>query len=214
MLLGSAICGLFRILRSLYVACRMLAIMSMLAYNEVLPKKLIIVDGDPYEVVSAWVFRKQQRKPVNQVKMRNLKTGSMAEHTFHVSDKAEEAEVETKPAKFIYQRNGEWFFHEANNTSKRFSLSDEMMGDSAKYITANTEVDVRWFDEKPIQVKIPVKMDLKVKEAPPNTRGNTAQGGTKVVVLETGTPMDVPMFVEAGDVVRINTETGEYVERA
>src|ERR1700686_1815819 len=100
--------------------------MSMLSYNEVLPKPLVIVDGEPYEVVSAWVFRKQQRKPVNQVRLRNLKTGSMAEHTFHVSDKAEEAEVESKPAKFIYARpgrsgNGEWFFHEINNPSKRFT---------------------------------------------------------------------------------------------
>ncbi len=185
----------------------------MLAYNEVLPKKLIIVDGEPYEVLTAWVFRKQQRKPVNQVKMRNLKTGSMAEHTFHVSDKAEEAEVETKPAKFIYSRNGEWFFHEINNPSNRFTIPEEMVGDVSKYLTANTEIEVRWFEEKPIQVKIPVKMDLKVKEAPPNTRGNTAQGGSKVVTLETGAVMDVPMFIETGDVIRINTETGEYVER-
>ncbi|OGG56754.1 hypothetical protein A3D71_03700 [Candidatus Kaiserbacteria bacterium RIFCSPHIGHO2_02_FULL_55_20] len=187
--------------------------MSMLAYNEVLPKRLIIVDGEPYEVLSAWVFRKQQRKPVNQVKLRNLKTGSMAEQTFHVSDKVEEAEVESRPATFIYERNGEWFFHEAKDKSKRFTLDADHIGDSGKYLKGNTEVEVRWFDEKPIQVKIPVKMDLKVTEAPPNTRGNTAQGGSKVVILETGAPMDVPMFIETGDVIRINTETGEYVER-
>lgn len=185
----------------------------MLAYNEVLPKRLIIVDGEPYEVLSAWVFRKQQRKPVNQVKLRNLKTGGVAEHTFHVSDKAEEAEVETKPAKYIYNRNGEWFFHEIGNPSNRFTIPEEMVGDVRKYLTANTEIEVRWFEDEPIQVKIPVKMDLKVTEAPPNTRGNTAQGGSKVVTLETGAPMDVPMFIETGDVIRVNTETGEYVER-
>ena len=88
-----------------------------------------------------------------------------------------------------------------------------MMGGSGKYLTGNTEVDIRWFEEKPIQVKIPVKMELKVKEAPPNTRGNTAQGGNKVVTLENGVSLTVPMFIEAGDVVRINTDTGEYVER-
>lgn len=185
----------------------------MLAYNEVLPKRLIIVDGEPYEVVSAWVFRKQQRKPVNQVKMRNLKTGSMAEQTFHVSDKVEEAEVETRGAKFIYEKNGEWWFHEATDRSKRFMLDDAHMDDSRKYLKGDTEVEVRWFDGEPIQVKIPVKVDLKVKEAPPNTRGNTAQGGNKVVILETGASLNVPMFVETGDVVRINTESGEYVER-
>ncbi len=185
----------------------------MLAYNEVLPKKIVLVNGEPFEVVSAWVFRKQQRKPVNQTKLRNLKTGSTIEMTFHVSDKVEEAEIESHPAKFIYNRNGEWFFHELDNPSKRFTLSEEMIGESGKYLTGNTEVEIRWFDEKPIQVHIPIKMDLKVKEAPPNVRGNTAQGGDKVVVLETGATITVPMFIESGDVIRVNTQTGEYVER-
>jgi len=187
--------------------------MAMLAYNDVLPKKVIIMDGQPYEVLSAWVFRKQQRKPVNQVKMRNLKSGSMMEHTFHVSDKAEEAEVETRAARFIYHRNGEWFFHEANKPSERFSIKDDIMGDSGKFLVSNIDVDMRWFDGEPIQVKIPVKVDLKVTDAPPNTRGNTAQGGDKVVTVETGATITVPMFIETGDVIRINTESGEYVER-
>jgi len=185
----------------------------MLSYNEVLPKRLIIIDGEPYEVVSAWVFRKQQRKPVNQVKMRNLKTGSMAEHTFHVSDKVEEAEVESRTAKFIYEKNGEWWFHELSDRSKRFALDSNTTGDAGKYLKGDVDVEVRWFEGDPIQVKIPVKVELKVKEAPPNTRGNTAQGGNKVVTLETGASLNVPMFIETGDVVRINTETGEYVER-
>jgi elongation factor P len=187
--------------------------MAMLSYNEVLPKKLVIIDEQPYEVLSAWVFRKQQRKPVNQVKLRNLKTGSMAEHTFHVSDKVEEADVESRPAKFIYTRNGEWTFHEMSDKSKRFILDDDHIGDSGKWLKADTEVEVRWFDNEPIQIKTPIKVDLKVTEAPPNTRGNTAQGGNKLVKLETGASVTVPMFVEAGETVRINTETGEYVER-
>ena len=185
----------------------------MLAYNEVLPKRIIIMDGEPYEVISAWVFRKQQRKPVNQAKLRNLKTGSTTEYTFHQPDKIEEAEVETKPARFIYERNGEWFFHEANNPSKRFSITEDLMGDAAKYLISNTDVDMKWFEGEPIQVKIPIKVELKVTEAPPNTRGNTAQGGDKVVTLETGASITVPMFIEAGNVIRINTDTGTYVER-
>lgn len=187
--------------------------MSMLAYNEVLPKRVIIMDGAPYEVLSAWVFRKQQRKPVNQVKLRNLKTGGMMEHTLHVSDKVEEADVETRGATFIYHRRGEWFFHEAGNPSKRFSIKDDIMGDSGQFLISNTDVDMRWFDDAPIQVKIPVKVDLKVTDAPPNTRGNTAQGGDKVVTVETGATITVPMFVEEGDVIRINTDTGTYSER-
>ena len=173
----------------------------MLAYNEVLPKRIILHDGEPYEVVSAWVFRKQQRKPVNQTKLRNLKTGSMTEVTFHQSDK-------------IYSRNGEWFFHEAGDKSKRFTLDEDHVGDGGKYLREHTEVDVRWFDGEPIQVKVPIKVELKVTEAPPDVRGNTAQGGNKVVTLESGATIQVPMFIKQGDVIRINTETGDYVERA
>ena len=185
----------------------------MISYNDVLPKKLILLDGEPYEVVSAWVFRKQQRKPVNQTKLRNLKTGSTTEYTFHVSDKIEEAETEVKTAVFIYERNDEWFFHVAGKPQERFAVEESLIGDAAKFLTPNTEVQSLWFDDEMIQVRLPVKMDLKVKEAPPNTRGNTAQGGNKLVVLETGANLTVPMFVETGDTVRVNTESGEYVER-
>lgn len=185
----------------------------MIAYNEVLPKKLIILDGDPYEVLSAWVFRKQQRKPVNQTKLRNLKTGGTTEYTFHQPDKIEEAETETKTAVFIYNRNGESWFHEVGKPSERFSISEEKIGDAGEFLTSNTEVQTLWFEDKIIQVRLPIKMELKVKEAPPNTRGNTAQGGTKVVTLETGATLNVPMFINTGDTVRINTETREYVER-
>ncbi len=185
----------------------------MLSYNDVTPKRLIILDGQPYEVLSAHVFRKQQRKPVNQTKLRNVKTGGMTEHTFHVSDKVEEAEVEARSAMFIYERNGEWWFHEIGNPSKRFSTKDDHIGDAGKFLVGNTEVQTLWFEDELIQVKLPIKMNLEVKEAPPNTRGNTAQGGNKVVVLETGANMNVPMFIETGDVIRVNTETGEYIER-
>jgi elongation factor P len=187
--------------------------MAMLAYNEVLPKKLVIIDGQPYEVLSAWVFRKQQRKPVNQAKLRNLKSGSMLEYTFHVSDKIEEAEVEGRAAVFVFNKNGEWIFHEAKDKSKRFPLTDAMVGDSGKWLKGNMEVTVKWFEGEPIQLSIPIKVELKVTDAPPNVKGNTAQGGDKLVTLETGAAITVPMFVEMGDFVRINTETGNYVER-
>ncbi len=190
----------------------------MLSYNDVKPGVAVIIDGEPY--VCTWnnIMQKQQRRPVNQTKMRHIIKGNTMEYSFQQSDKLVEAEIESKKAVFIYERpdrtgNREWFFHEAANRSNRFSLTDENVGDGGQYLTANTEVEVLIFDEKPFQVKIPVKVDLKVTEAPPNTRGNTAQGGNKVVTLETGAKIQVPMFVEAGDVIRINTVSGEYVER-
>jgi elongation factor P len=92
-------------------------------------------------------------------------------------------------------------------------VTDEQVGESGKFLKANTEVETLWFDEKLFAVKLPIKIELKVTEAPPDVRGNTAQGGSKVVDLETGATLTVPMFVKQGDVIRINTETGEYVER-
>lgn len=185
----------------------------MLNYNEILPKKIIVLDDEPYEVLSAWVFRKQQRKPVNQTKLRNLKTGSVTERTFHQNDKVDEADIETRPAKFIYSRNGEWWFCHPEKPADRYTVPEDVVGPEGKFLKSNTEVQTAWFDEKLIQVRIPIKMELKVTEAPPNVRGNTAQGGDKVVTLETGATVTVPMFVEAGDVIRVNTQSGEYVER-
>ena len=89
-----------------------------------------------------------------------------------------------------------------------------MVGDGGKFLKPQTEVETEAFDGKIFHVKLPIKMDLKVVDAPPDVRGNTAQGGSKIVTLETGTTLTVPMFIKEGDVLRINTETGEYVERA
>ena len=185
----------------------------MLSYNDIKPGVAVLVDGEPY--VCTWnnIMQKQQRRPVNQTKLRHLIRGNVIEHPFQQSDKLQEAEIETRPAVFIYERNVEWFFHDIKDKSKRFSVKDDMMGDSGKFLKDNTEVETLWFDEKLFRVKLPVKVDLKVVEAPPDVRGNTAQGGSKIVELETGATLDVPMFVKLGDVVRINTETGEYVER-
>ncbi|OGG62868.1 hypothetical protein A3C21_02360 [Candidatus Kaiserbacteria bacterium RIFCSPHIGHO2_02_FULL_59_21] len=186
----------------------------MLNYNEIKPGVAVLVEGEPY--VCTWnnIMQKQMRRPVNQTKLRHLIRGNVIEYSFQQSDKLKEAEIETKPAVFIYERNGEWFFHDAKDKSKRFSVGEEQVGESGKFLKANTGVDTLWFEGKLFRVKLPIKVDLKVKEAPPNTRGNTAQGGSKIVVLETGAAVNAPMFINEGDVVRINTETGEYVERA
>lgn len=185
----------------------------MLNYNEVKPGVAVLVEGEPY--VCTWnnIMQKQQRRPVNQTKLRHIIRGNVIEYSFQQSDKLQEAEIEKKPAVFIYERNGEWFFHDTKDKSKRFSITDEMMSESGQFLKANTEVETLAFDGKIFSVKLPVKVELKVIEAPPDVRGNTAQGGSKIVTLETKATLTVPMFVKEGDVIRINTETGEYVER-
>ena len=186
----------------------------MLEYNEILKGKVILVGDDPYEVLDAHVFRKQQRKPVNQTKLRNIITGKVTEQAFHVSEKAQEADLSTKGVKYLYSNKGERWFCAENNPADRFVLSDEMIGPAAQFIKTNAIVEALIFDEKIIGIKVPIKVELKVTEAAAAVKGNTAQGGSKQVTLETGATLFVPMFINEGDVIRINTEVGEYVERA
>ena len=93
--------------------------MALLEYSEITEKKYIVMDGQPFEVISAHVFRKQQRKPVNATKLKNLMTGKVTEYSFHVSDKVEEAEIESREVKYLYNNRGEWWFNEAEDPSKR-----------------------------------------------------------------------------------------------
>ncbi|MEN9649046.1 MAG: hypothetical protein RL094_13 [Candidatus Parcubacteria bacterium] len=185
----------------------------MLEYNEITLRKYVIFEGEPYEVLASHVFRKQQRKPVNAVKMRNLITGRIVEHSYHVSDKAEEAEIEYKNVKYLFNNKGEWWFCDEKDAANRFQLSEELLGDARKFLKANTVVEAKIYDEKIFGIVIPVKVDLKVAESAPAVRGDTAKGGSKIVILETGASMTVPMFIDTGDILRINTETGEYTER-
>ncbi len=191
----------------------MLFRMAMLEYNEILNKKVILLDGQPYEVLDAHVFRKQQRKPVNQTKLRHLITGKVTEQAFHVSEKVEEADLSTKAVKYLYTNKGERWFCDEKNPADRFMLSEETIGIGGKFLKPNMIVEALVFDEKIIGIKIPIKLELKVTGAPPAVKGNTAQGGSKLITLETGTTLNAPLFINEGDIVCINTETGEYVER-
>ncbi|MBI2623449.1 MAG: elongation factor P [Candidatus Liptonbacteria bacterium] len=184
-----------------------------LAYTDLKKGTLFVMDGAPYEVLDSHFLRMQQRKAVVQTKIKNLMTGKIVDRNFQPSDNFEEAEIEKKPAVFIYTNRGEYWFHEEGNPKNRFMLKTELLGEAAQFLKPNTPVETMMFDGKVITVKLPVKMDFKVIEAPPAIKGNTAQGGSKVVVLEGGAKVSAPLFVNEGDMVKVNTETGEYVER-
>jgi elongation factor P len=190
----------------------------MLEYNEITERKYIVFENEPYEVISSHVFRKQQRKPVNATKMRSMLTGRIVEHSFHVSDKAEEADISKRPVKFLYINKDGYWFCDVKDPSNRFALPQVLVGDAGKFLKTNTEVDALVYDDgseegKIIGLKLPIKMDLKVIEAHPAVKGNTAQGGSKMVKVETGVELQVPMFIKEGDIIRINTETGDYTDR-
>lgn len=209
-------CG--TLLATPYYQLSTIYIMATLDYDEIKQRKNIIVDGMPYEILESHVARTQKRKPQNQVRMRNLLNGKVVPGTFHASDTAEEAEISKREALFLFANKGEYWFCDPKDRAKRFEISADVLGDSTKYLKDNTIVDIKIFDyedeEKIIGVTLPIKMTFMVKEAPPAIKGNTASGGGKLVTLETGAQVTTPFFIEAGEMVIVNTDTGEYVERA
>jgi elongation factor P len=187
--------------------------MARLSYNELKVGTIFVKDGAPYKVVESAFIRMQQRKPVMQLKIINLVSGKTQEYAAHQNEEFTEAEIEVMPVQFIYQNRGEYWFNEKGNPKNRFQLDQNILGQAAQFLKSNTELTAYKFDGKIINIELPIKMDLKVTEAPPAIKGNTAQGGTKTVQLETGAKVNVPLFVEEGDTVKINTQTGEYIER-
>ncbi|KKP85931.1 hypothetical protein A3B84_01805 [Candidatus Nomurabacteria bacterium RIFCSPHIGHO2_02_FULL_35_13] len=192
--------------------------MSQLQYSEIREKKIIIYGDEPCEVIDSHVARTQQRKPQNQVKLKSLISGKTIAATFHVSDSADEADIEKREIKFLYHNRGEYWFCDPADLKNRFKLDSSLIGDAGKFFKENGIVTALvWSneedEEKTIKITLPIKMEFKVKEAPPAVRGDTSKSGNKTITLENGTTLNAPMFIEEGDVIRVNTETGEYVER-
>ncbi len=149
---------------------------------------------------------------VLRTKIKNLKTGAISEETFKAGDKFEEANVMSKKMQFLY-KDGDVFYFMDNDTFEQISLNNDQIGDQNKYLVDGMETEVIFIDESPLGIKIPIKMDFEVVDAPPAVKGNTVDGGSKKVVLSNGVEVSTPMFIKQGDVIKINTQTGEYVER-
>lgn len=186
---------------------------TMLNYNEIITGKVIVFNGEPCKVLSHKVFRMQQRKPVNATKLKGLKTGKSIEYSFHQNEKAEEADMEKQTAMFIFESKGDYMFHKASDPSKRFPLSAQLLGDGVKFLKQKAEYEALVFDNEVIGIEIPIKIQALVTEAAPAVKGNTATGATKTVTLETGITVTCPLFINEGDVIEVNTETGAYVSR-
>ncbi len=182
-------------------------------YSELKPGTFIIQDGEPWEVKEAEFLRMQQRKPVMRTKLKHCATGKVREHTFHQNDTIAEAELEKMPAQFIYESRGEYWFHETGKPQNRFSFPRSDIEEIAPFLKKNLEITAFTFEGTIISIALPIKAEYEVTEAPPSIRGDTAQGGTKQVVLESGASVATPFFIETGDIVSVNTQTGQYVER-
>ena len=188
--------------------------MAILAYNEITNKKVIVLDGELFEVLDSHVFRMQKRKPVNQTRLRNIISGKVVERSFHQSEKAAEADIEQRGVKYLYNSKGDFWFCEEKDPSKRFSVPESLVGPEGKFLKANTTVDMMTYEERVVGFRLPVKVELKVTSAPPAVKGDTAQGALKQAELENKITVNVPLFINEGDTIIVNTQTGEYVERA
>ncbi len=187
--------------------------MAILSYNEIVAKTVIEYNNEPYEVLSSHVFRMQQRKPVNQTKLRHLVSGKVTEISFHQNESVPEADIGKMEAVYLYTNRGESWFTEAGNPKNRFSFPEDAVHDKVQWLVSNATAEILLYKENPVAVSIPIKVELKVTEAPPGIKGDTATGGSKQVLLESGASISTPLFINEGDILRINTENGEYVER-
>jgi elongation factor P len=185
----------------------------MLNFNEIKTGKVIKLNSEPFIIIKTDHHKMGRGGAVLKVKCRNLINGNILERTYQGAEKAEEAETETKKANFMYKDKDEAYFMD-NTSFEQFNLPLEEVGESVQFLKDGVDVDVLYFESRPVSISLPIKMDFKVVSAPPGVKGNSAGNVNKQVEIETGAKLNVPMFINEGDVIRINTDTGEYVERA
>lgn len=185
----------------------------MLSLSEIKVGKVILVNNDPYLVNRTDHHKMGRGGAVLKTKLRNLITGNVLDKTFQGNEKCDEADTETKKANFLYKDESEANFMD-NGNYEQFSLPLDQIGDKQNFLKEGTDVDVLYFDSKPVAINLPIKIKLKVSSAPPGVKGNSAGNVTKQVELETGITISAPMFINTGDEIIVNTDSGEYVERA
>ena len=185
----------------------------MLSISEIKIGKVLDINKEPFIVIRTDHHKMGRGGAVLKVKLRNLINANILEKTYQGSEKATEAQTETKKANFMYKDATVAHFMD-NNNYEEFTLAIEDIGEKAQYLKDGTDVDTLYYNDKPVSVSLPIKMDFKVVSAPPSVKGNSVGSVTKAVELETGATINVPVFINEGDLIRINTDTGEYVERA
>ena len=172
----------------------------------------IQMDGDPYVVTWSQHSKQARGGGVMKTKMKNLISGSTVEKTFQGHDKIESADINFRRAQFLYA-NGDDFEFMDQESFESISFTRDQLGETALFLSDGMDVDIQHFEGKAINVQLPPKMEFKVTETDPGVRGDTATGGSKPATLETGYVVKVPLFINPGDKIVINTDNGEYCER-
>ncbi len=169
-------------------------------------------DGDLYRVLEYQHSYIGRGSANVRVKLRNLRTGRTMERSFGASDKVQEVRLELRQVQFLYRDDDLYYFMDTE-TYEQPAISDDVMGDRVDYLKDGLILSVSMHEGQPVEIELPVTVDLEVTQTAPGVKGDTATGATKRATLETGLKVQVPLFVEEGDVVRVDTRTGEYLTR-
>lgn len=172
----------------------------------------LLIDGQTFIVTAASHAKQGRGGAVVKTKLKNLQTQASVDRTLKPGDNFEEADVTRTKATFLYQAGPTFSFMDTVSFDQ-FELPESLIGEASRWLVEGAEVTVILSADKPVAVEIPVKIDLEVKETPPGVKGNTAQAGNKPATLANGTVVAVPLFIKAGDTIRVNTTDGIYVER-
>ena len=172
----------------------------------------IAIDGEPYVITQFEFVKPGKGQALYKCKLKNMLTGSQFDRTFRSGDKFNEANLEEFEMEYLYSDGDRYCFMNTATYDQDF-LTLEQVGDSINLLKENTVCNVLFFEERPIGIALPNFVELRIAKADPWAKGDTASGSTKPATLETGHVVQVPPFIEEGELVRIDTRTGEYVER-
>lgn len=186
--------------------------MASITFREIKKGNVILLENEPYEVVDRSFRAKQQREAMATVSMKSLLNGKMLEKNFQSSAMVDLAQLNEKRVQFLYRDGDEYSFMDQESYDQ-FTLSREQLKESANFMKEELEVRIVMFEEVPVDVILPSEVVLKVTDCPPGVKGDTAQGGSKIVTLETGMKVSTPLFVAEGDMVAIKTKTGAFDRR-
>ncbi len=185
----------------------------MISSNDLRPGITVELDGMVWQVVEFQHVKPGKGAAFVRTKMKNMQTGSVVERTFNAGEKVPTAQVERKPMQYLYGEDGSYYFMD-NETFEQIMLTKEQLGNALNFIKENMDITVLFFNGTVIGVDIPNSVELKVVETEPGIRGDTATGGVKPAKMETGYVVKVPLFINEGDVLVIDTRTGAYISRA
>jgi elongation factor P len=189
------------------------SVMASYSTNEFKSGLKILIDGEPYSIVENEMVKPGKGQAFNRVRVRNLKTGRTIEKTWKSGDSVEAADVVDTDMQYLYADGDFWHFMVPDNF-EQYTAGASAVGDNAKWLKDGITCIVTLWNNVPLQVTPPAHIDLKVVETDPGVRGDTATGGQKPAKLETGAVVRVPLFINEGEVLRIDTRTGEYISRA